>query len=350
MKIKPVIMAGGVGTRLWPLSRQLCPKQFIKMFDNFSLLQKTLIRNQFLGKPALVIRQEHEFIVTEQTKEIAIEVDLIIEPIPKSTAACMIIATLQAKNEGADIVVLLPSDHHISNNDQYLNTINKSLNYAQKFGICTIGIPPNFPNIEYGYIKTQATASDGVFKIVQFIEKPSLLKAKDYLKQGGYFWNSGILIYNVGFMLAKTKLLQPKLFDQVCKSFYSATTENNSTRFALELYSQIEAISVDYAIMEYISQICMLKSDFQWIDLGNWQSLWQIRKKDAKNNYCEGDIIVSDTTNSYINSNGKLITVIGLDNVIIINTDDVLLVADKTKITAIKQIVTYLTKCGRKEV
>ncbi|WP_341756391.1 MULTISPECIES: mannose-1-phosphate guanylyltransferase [unclassified Candidatus Tisiphia] len=356
MKVKPVIMAGGLGTRLWPLSRQMQPKQFIKIFENFSLIQKTLITNRTLGKPTLIIAKDYEVIAQEQLRELDIEADLIIEPVAKNTASCAIISAIQAKNNGYDTIILLPSDHYIHDVDNYLDTINKSLNYLTKFGICTIGIRPSFANSEYGYIKIDKLLADGIYKTEQFVEKPNIQQAQNYLeendkyKNGKYFWNSGIFIFNIDFILKQAKLWQRKLLKQAYEAYYSATKNYNNITLALEPYIHITPISLDYAIIENISQMIMMEANFSWNDIGSWYSLWQMQKKDITNNYCEGDVISIDSTNSYISSNNKLTAVIGIDNIIIINTKDALLIANKSEIGKIKRLVIEMTEIGRKEI
>lgn len=351
MKIKPVIMAGGLGTRLWPLSRQMQPKQFIKIFENFSLIQKTLITNRTLGKPTLIIAKDYELIAKEQLRELNIEADLIIEPMAKNTASCAIISAIQAKNDGYDTVILLPSDHYIHDVDNYLDTINKSLNYLAKFGICTIGIRPSFANTEYGYIKIKKLLANGIYKTQQFVEKPNLQQAKNYLEENGkYFWNSGIFIFNIDFILEQAKLWQKELFKHAYDAYSFATKDHNNIILALEPYLHITPISLDYAIIENISQMIMIEANFSWNDIGSWYSLWQMQKKDVTNNYCEGDVINIDSTNSYISSNNKLTAVIGIDNIIIINTKDALLIANKSEIGKIKQLVIEMTEIGRKEI
>ncbi|WP_342259960.1 mannose-1-phosphate guanylyltransferase [Candidatus Tisiphia endosymbiont of Metellina segmentata] len=350
MKVKPVIMAGGLGTRLWPLSRQMQPKQFIKIFKNLSSIQKTLITNRTLGKPTLIIAKEYELIAKEQLRELNIEADLIIEPMPKNTASCAIISAIQAKNNGYDTVILLPSDHYIHDIDKYLITINESLNYVAKFGICTIGIKPSFANTEYGYIKINKLLADRTYNTQQFVEKPTLQQAQNYLTNGKYFWNSGIFIFNIDFILEQAKLWQKELFKHVYDAYYFATKDHNNITLALEPYLYITPISLDYAIIENISQMIMIEANFSWNDIGNWHSLWQIQKEDITNNYCEGDVINIDSTNSYISSNNKLTAVIGVDNIIIINTEDALLIVNKSRVEKIKQLVMEMTEMGRKEV
>lgn len=341
-------MAGGSGTRLWPMSRQLYPKQFIKIFDGLSLLQKTLLRNQQFGKPAVIVAEEHRFIAAEQIREVGIEADLIVEPVQKNTAPCAIVAALQAKQEGFETVLLLPADLHIIGDEEYLSVINTTYGCI-KSGVVTIGIRPTFAHTGYGYIKTKQSINAKIYKTEKFVEKPNLATAKEYISQGGYFWNSGMFIYNVDYFLKQAQQLQGTLFAKVTAAFASASKDLDFIRLAKEPYAQIESISVDYAIMEHVSDMILVEGDFGWNDLGSWESLWQVSPKDANNNHLVGEVIINNVTNSYIRSEKKLTAVVGIDNIIIINTDDALLVADKSRSEEVKQIVNQLTNSNRKE-
>jgi len=339
MKIKPVIMAGGNGKRLWPLSSKNKPKQFKKILSDFTLLQQTLTRNKFLGKPTIITSEKYELITKEQAAEIDVEIELIAEPQQKNTAICAIITALSAKAQGFDIIVLLPSDHYIADDINYLNTINKALHYVNESGICTIGIPINAINTEYGYIKTGLPIAENIYKAEYFIEKPIAEKVAKFFQSNEYFWNSGIFIYDINFFLNLAMNLQPVLFCIAEKAFNSAIQNENTIIINRDAYNEVEAISIDSAIMEYISQMVMIKADFAWNDLGTWHSLLQVKQQNINDNYCEGNVVTSNTTNSFISSNNKLTTVIGLDNVMIIDTMNGLLVADKSKMTEIKELV-----------
>ncbi|WP_342270529.1 mannose-1-phosphate guanylyltransferase [Rickettsia endosymbiont of Orchestes rusci] len=339
MKIKPVIMAGGQGARLWPLSLPIKPKQFLKTPLELSLLQKTLIRNKSFGTPLVITGERYEFITKEQAVEINTEIELITEPLTKNTAMCAVITALAAKNNGFDTVILLPSDHYISDEEKYLTTINKALSYVEKWGICTIGIPIDRPNIEYGYIKAETSITENIYQTNHFIEKPSLEQLQNYIQNGKYFWNSGIFIYNIDFLLNHVCKLRPDLWDIAQNALNSATKNANTIKLDLEIYNKANAVSIDKAIIEHIPEMIMIKANFAWSDLGTWHSLWQIKQKDITDNYCEGNVVIGDTTNSYISSDNKLTMVVGLDNIIVINTKNALLVADKSKAAEIKQLV-----------
>lgn len=347
MKIKPVIIAGGTGTRLWPLSRQLYPKQFIKLFDGLSLLQQTVIRNQLFGTPSIIVGEEHRFIAAEQLREIDVKADLIIEPIAKNTAPCSIIAALLAEKDKLETVLLLPADHYISEEEKYVNILNQAINHVHT--ITTIGIKPTHAHTGYGYIKINESVAANVYQVEKFIEKPDREIAENYLKDGKYLWNSGIFIYNVKFFLEQAYIINETLFKHSQAALLNATRDLDFIRLNNDYYSLITPISIDYALMEHISNIVVIEASFLWNDLGNWNSLWEISKKNKDNNFLEGDIITEDVKNSYIMSSNKLTSVVGVSNIIIINTEDALLVANKSESEKVKHIVNKLLEKNRRE-
>ena len=347
LKVKPIIMAGGSGTRLWPMSRGLYPKQFIKLFNGLSLLQQTLVRNKEFGKSVVIVSKVHRFIAAEQIREVGIEADLIVEPLQKNTAPCALIGALLAKEDHTEIVLLLPADHHIANDQKYIDIINKSFTYADRVGIVTIGIKPTFPSVGFGYIKVGSRIDAEAYTAEKFIEKPSAKIAEEYLAIGGYFWNSGIFVYTPEFMLDQAKNLQQQLLDQVSASFAKSSKDLDFLRLDSKHYAGINAISVDCAIMIYLSNIVFLEGDFGWNDLGSWNSLWLTSDKDSQNNYIEGDVITHEVTHSYIKSKNKLTAVMGLDNIIIINTEDALLIANKSKADDLECLVKKISLSKR---
>ena len=350
MKIKPVMMAGGQGRRLWPLSRQAIPKQLIKLFGTQSLLQRAMKVNASLGRATLIIAKQYQQLVECQLGRLNHQVDFIIEPIGKDTASCTIMAAMQAKSQGYEAMILLPTDHDIEDIDGYNATIAQAINYVSIWGICLIGTKPRLASPEYGYIKTEQLLAKGVYKAERFIEKPILPKAEDYLQQSNYFWNLGIYIVNIDFILAQCQIWQKDLFNQVEKAFHCAIVDSNKLIIALEDYQCIVPISLDYAVIEKIPQMIMIEAGFKWYDLGNYSSLWEACEKDASNNYCEGDVINIETTNSYIKTSGKLTVVIGVDDLVVVNSDDALLIVHKAKIAKMNQLMTIMSKNKRPEL
>jgi mannose-1-phosphate guanylyltransferase len=328
VKIKPVIMAGGIGTRLWPISKEIYPKQFARLFNNYSLLQNTLLRNKSFGKPIVIINEQHRFLAIEQIKEIGIEATLVIEPCGKNTGSCAVIGALMAKEEGADRVILLPADHNIADQTEYLSSIHKALPYSDS-AIVSIGITPNHPHTGYGYMKIEEQLGVDVYSMKEFKEKPKLSDAEDYLRQGGYYWNSGIFIYGSGHLLKQAKALQPKMLSLVQESFNNSLTGDGQVELEPISFNKLENLSFDKCIMELTCDRVVVRGNFTWQDLGSWDSLWRMSKKDKAHNYLGDNVVVDSVSNSYVKSNNKAITVIGLDNVVIINTDEGLLVANR---------------------
>lgn len=338
VKIKPVIMAGGLGTRLWPLSSNNLPKQFIKLDEGHSLLQKTLLRNKEFGKPTIITNINYQQIVLTQLKEVGLEADIIIEPCQKNTASCAIITALLARQENYDYVLLLPSDHIIYKTEKYKSDIKTSFKYASN-NVVSIGIVPDCPNTGYGYIKINTTLDKNIYTTNNFTEKPDLNTAKEYLQQGGYFWNSGIYIYNPINFLNHAKNLQPLMLETLTLSLENAQINLNCLELDYKFFGSVNAISLDYAIIEQVSDLIMLKAQFHWQDLGSWSSLLDSSTKDINGNYLSGDITTCDVKNSYINSKGKKITILGLEDIIVINNEEGIFIANKSYSENLKKLL-----------
>ena len=340
-------MAGGVGSRLWPVSRESCPKQFIKIFNNKSLLQLTLERNKIFGRPLVVITKEHHSLAQDQAKELEIEVDFLIEPIGRNTAPCAISAALIADKD--EVVILLPTDHHIEATELYIKGIYSAVATAELGNIVTFGITPSNLHTGYGYIKVAPNSVDGVFKVSEFIEKPSLKKAYKYIRFNDYYWNSGIFVFKPAVMLELASNMSPKMHREVSGAFINGIRENRNL-FLHESYNNIVPDSIDFAFMEKTQNLSMIKADFDWHDLGGWRSLWDIYDKDAVGNTTLGDVELYDTSNSYIHSDGRLTAVIGVNDIIVINTPDASLIVHKSRTEDVKHLVKSLVSKGRVEV
>jgi len=347
-EVKVVIMAGGSGTRLWPMSRSAYPKQFVKLFENLSLLQLTLQRNRTLGKALVIVGEAHKFIALDQINEIGISADILVEPEPKNTAACSIMAAFIAKQSCINKLLLLPADHYILDEDIYLETVNRSLEEITNNGICTMGIRPTHPHTGYGYIKTNNMQQD-ICQECEFVEKPSFNTATQYLKNGGYFWNSGIFACNVNFLLEQAHLLQPEIFSSTKEAFDTIRMTKDFLEINGKSFNKIPSNSIDYAIVEKAPLLSMVKADFRWNDLGSWQSLWEVSEKDKYKNVCEGNIVTKSVTNSYIRAD-KLTSVIGVDNLVIVDSEDALLVANKDMSESVKELVAEMSARKHKEM
>ncbi len=349
MQVLPVIMAGGSGTRLWPLSRENYPKQFIKIFDGKSLLQHSLYRNKDFGKPVVIVGEEHRFIALEQASEIGIKVDIIIEPEGKNTAPCAIIGALIGLHRKADSVLLLPADHYIKDLDSYKKTIKEAISSSQKSEISTIGIKPSKPHTGYGYIELGNFIDGSAYKVKNFVEKPNHATATEYFESGKYCWNSGMFAFSPSSMISLCQNHIPDMFEHTYSSLEHASKDLDFLRLSSEEYKKITPDSIDYAIMEKAQNITCIKAIFEWNDLGNFASIWDISQKDEKQNVLLGDILTEESNHNYIYTSNKLVATCGIKNLIIINTEDSILVAHKDEAENIKKIVSKLKKLNREE-
>ncbi|MDX1924043.1 MAG: mannose-1-phosphate guanylyltransferase/mannose-6-phosphate isomerase [Rickettsiaceae bacterium] len=349
MKILPVIMAGGHGTRLWPLSRENFPKQFIKIFDSKSLLQLCLLRNSKLGTPIIIVGPEHRFIAQEQAREVGIDPEIIIEPMSKNTAPCGLIASYMMKKKSYDAALLIPADHYILDDEQYISDIMESAPLLHKYDIITLGVKPTSPNTGYGYIERGEQIAPHFFKVKNFTEKPNEEKAIEYIAQGDYYWNSGIFLFGAA-MEQISDLLEPEMKNLVEKSIKNASHDLGFLRLEDESYGSIKPNSLDYAIIEKAKNMALKESSFFWADLGSFASIWQVAEKDEMGNVAKGDIETLNASDNYIYSENKLTVAAGVSNLVIINTLDSTLVTSKDKAEEIKFVVNHLNKQNRIEV
>lgn len=349
MKILPVIMAGGSGTRLWPLSRENFPKQFIKIFDGKSLLQNSLLRSSQFGKPVVIVGIEHRFIALEQILELGIEADIILEPEGKNTAPCAILASLIGLEKNADTILLMPSDHFIAQPELFAKTAQDAAHSTVKCDVATIGIVPTCPHTGYGYIELGESIGGQSFKAKRFVEKPNYEDAEKYFLSGGYCWNAGIFVFNPGKFLKLSENLLPEMTELVKTSLQKAETDMAFLRLDAESYGNIKGDSIDYGIMEKISDIIVEKARFDWNDLGSFSSIWEISNKNQNNNVQSGDVFEVGCYGNYISTSSKFTAAIGVEDLIIINTEDALLVASKKEAEKVKEVAQYLKMNGRQE-
>ena len=338
MEFKNIILCGGSGTRLWPLSRKLMPKQFLKIFEGESLFQKTIKRNENLvNKIEVITNEEQYFIALDQAEETGVNSKFIIEEIGKNTAPAIAFAALESDSE--DILFVTPSDHLIKNEEKYKEAVKKAKELAVKGYLVTFGINPNEANTGYGYI--EANGED----VVKFHEKPDLKTAKEYLKKGNFLWNSGMFMFKAGVYLEELKKYTPKLFEDIVKSYEKSKKSENLVR--LKEMENIEDISVDYAVMERSDRIKVVKSEFDWNDVGSFDSLIEEVMVDSdgdnrsENNKAE-KIEIDSKNNFYFSDKDKLIATIGLEDFIVIDTNDALLISKKGQTQKVKEIVNQL--------
>jgi len=344
MKIQPVILAGGSGLRLWPLLQEAKPKQFLKYCDNLSSFQNSIIRNSYLGIPLIVANIAHQDIITKQLKEINSQAQIIFEYDRKNTATSALAASYYAKNQGFDAIILMPSDHHIDDQANYRHSLNKAKIAIRKYKFGTIGVVPTYPNANFGYIKTGKKIGQGLYLATKFIEKPDKELTKRLIDSAEYLWNSGIYLFEIDYILELAHKFIPVINKKLLKTFNNELCANDIIKLDKEIYKNLPAVSFDKAISENLQQIALIKANFKWSDLGTWESVWNLDKdNDYQNNIQgEGEIIVHNVQDSYINSDAKKTIAIDLKNMVIIFKNGQLLVADKNSAELVKQVMTDL--------
>ncbi|PDT83697.1 AGE family epimerase/isomerase [Sinorhizobium sp. BJ1] len=353
VRISCFVMSGGVGSRLWPLSREDNPKQFHDLSGNGSMLVRTALRLK--ARPAgdtpvhLIASERH----AERVRADIADIDLaggraMFEPIGRNTAAAVAIAALETiAAHGDGIVLVVPSDHEISTDERFWETVEKGVPAAEAGRIVIFGIPPSQPETGYGYI--EATGEGDVRDVARFVEKPDLETAKAYVAAGTFFWNAGIFLFRAGAMRAAFRKHQPEIWEKAERAFTAATSEVSGTYLPVGLYSAIPSVSIDYAIMEHAGGIAMVPASFRWSDLGSWQSLLDVSPTDANANVVIGDVVAIDCEHSYLRSQGRLLSAIGLKDIAIVATADATFVAPVDKSQDVKRIVEQLEKSGRLE-
>ncbi|WP_281213305.1 mannose-1-phosphate guanylyltransferase/mannose-6-phosphate isomerase [Shewanella insulae] len=352
--ILPVIMAGGSGSRLWPLSRQQFPKQFLTLLGNNSMLQTTAQRLKGIEHaPALVIcNEEHRFSVAEQFRANAIKTSgIILEPVGRNTAPAIALAAMQAIDNGDDpLLLVLAADHVIKDEAAFCASVEKAMPFAQADKLVTFGIVPTAPETGYGYIKRGDVHGDNAgFSVAQFVEKPNLETAQDYLTSGEYYWNSGMFLFKASVYLAELKTHRPDIYS-ACEQAMSATqVDLDFIRVDKAAFEACPDDSIDYAVMEQTSQAVVVPMDCGWSDVGSWSALWEVSDKDEHGNACRGDVINLNTRNTYVHTTEKLVTTIGLDDVVVVETKDAILVAKQSEVQEVKNIVAQLKAEERSE-
>lgn len=338
-----IILAGGSGSRLWPLSRELCPKQLLKLDGENSLLQSTFKRLCRFIDPENIIsitNIKHANDVKFQLSKVCGNSVVLSEPIAKNTApaiAASIEYFKQMKDEN-EVVIIVPSDHLIKDLEKFENTVKTGLKAAEEGKIVTFGIQPTYPETGYGYIKTKSE-NEGIFDVDCFVEKPDLKTAQKYLLEGNYFWNSGIFMAKVSTLLKEFAHYQKEIFENLSKLNYK-----ESITIKYGVFEDMPSISFDYAIMEKSNKIVLCKLQSDWSDLGSWQSLYDVTEKDSNGNVLEGNAIVEDVKNSFIYTDKKIVAAIGLENVILVNTEDAVLACKADYSQQVKNVFEKLKK------
>ena len=350
MTIIPIILSGGAGTRLWPLSWGDHPKQFLPLVSERTMIQETLLRLKGLelGSPIISCGEGHRFMVAQQIGEVSDKKPtIILEPMAKNTAPAIAAACCAAMKQDKDaVVVVLPSDHVIADVPAFQKAVKAAALNAEKSALVTFGIVPTFPATGYGYIKAAGSETDGAYVLERFVEKPCLEKAQEYLASGEYAWNSGMFVFKAGTFLDELKIHNPEMADLSIEAFEKAVVDTDFIRLDKEAFGKIKGDSIDYAVMEKTTKGKVVKLNAGWDDVGSWSALYDISKKDENQNVVKGDVIALDTTSSYIRGGKRTIATIGLDDVVIVDSDDALLVAAKGKIQDVKKIAEQIKARG----
>ncbi|HAV7960754.1 TPA: mannose-1-phosphate guanylyltransferase/mannose-6-phosphate isomerase [Escherichia coli] len=351
--IIPIIMAGGSGTRLWPLSRSLYPKQFLSLINENSLLKETLKRLDGLNclPPVIVSNNEHRFIVAEQLRQFGVDdFQIILEPVGRNTAPAVALAALKSLElHGDHHMLVLAADHAIQDIEAFHAAVLAAEQESVDNKLVTFGIVPTKPETGYGYIKKGEQVKNSVFKVNSFVEKPDLETAKNYLEQKCYLWNSGMFMFKASVYLDELKKFRPDILAACKESLSSASTDLDFIRLNSDVFAECPDESIDYAVMEKTQDCVVIPLDADWSDIGSWTSLWEISEKDEHENVSHGDVINYNSRNNYIYSEGSLISTVGVNNLIIVQTKDALLVAQQDNVQDIKKIVEILKKQKRSE-
>ncbi len=351
--IIPAILSGGSGSRLWPLSRQLYPKQFLKLFDGDSLFQRTLQRfdSPKFSPPVIIANEEHRFLVGEQAvEEGVVPRAIVLEPFGRNTAAPAAIAALLAERESPQALVLLtPSDHLITDKAAFLAAVEAAVPAAEAGRIVTFGITPSEPNTGYGYIRL-AAGEGPVRDVAAFVEKPDLERARAFLASGDHVWNAGLFLFSAATMREAFRRHSPEVLAHAAAALDRARADLDFLRLDAEAFAAVESISVDYAIMERAEAVACVPMDPGWNDLGAWPAVWESFEKTEDGNSALGEALFVGARDNLVVTDDALVSVVGLDDIMVVSTKDAVLVTAKDKAQDVKKVVEALEREGRREV
>ena len=351
--IIPVILSGGSGTRLWPLSRKLHPKQFIELMGKTTLFQEAVLRlPESIENPLIICNEEHRFLAAEQLREINKEPkNIILEPVGRNTAPAIALAALKSIKESEDAILLvLSADHLIQDMDKFHQAIALATKQAEQNKLVTFGIVPNKIETGYGYIKANISKNKNYYNIDEFVEKPDYKTAKKYVDSGGYFWNSGMFMFKASVYLSELEKYEPEILSACQKSCQTEFYDLDFIRLNEQEFLKCPSQSIDYAVMEKTKNASMVILDANWNDVGSWTALWDSQVKDNDDNLVVGDVILDKVSDTYVHStSNRLVSVIGLSNLIVVDTQDAVLVTNKEHAQDVKNIVEKIKKSGRLE-
>jgi mannose-1-phosphate guanylyltransferase / mannose-6-phosphate isomerase len=354
--IHPLILSGGSGKRLWPLSRQANPKQFLKVLGDHSLFQETCLRLQSssFGKPIVIANDSHRFIVAEQLREMGLSAkNIVLEPMGRNTAPAAVIGALLAARDDIDrLILLLPSDHAIADPKAFAEAVTSGIAAAQAGNIVTFGVKPDRPHVGYGYIEVVPEADDGerALPVSRFVEKPDAKRAAEYVSSGRFYWNAGIFLFSARTMLEAAERFAPGIMTNCAESIAQGARDLDFLRLSEKHFEKVDSISIDYAIIEKASNIKCIPLSVGWSDLGSWTEVWETSKQDVEGNAARGDVHFLKTKDSFGYSDGAAVSVVGLDDVVVVATRDAVLVTSKAEAQSVKTLVEKFEREGRESV
>jgi mannose-1-phosphate guanylyltransferase/mannose-6-phosphate isomerase len=351
--IHPVILCGGSGSRLWPLSRKDYPKQFLALVDDKSLLQNTVLRLQNINPcaaPIIVCNEVHRFLVSAQLREIGVfNAQIILEPEGKNTAPAIGLAAYAAALSDADgILLVLPSDHVVTDSEAFVRASEDAVLLAENEALVTFGIEPTAPETGYGYIQRGSKLGPG-YSVARFVEKPDERTAQSYLNSGEYFWNSGMFVFRASAYLTALEQWAPAIADGVEEAWINRAQDDLFLRPDSVAFRACPSDSVDYAVLEHADNVAFVPLAAGWNDIGSWQALWSVSSKDGQQNSVQGDVLLEDTSNSFVRASERLVTLVGVDGIVVVETADAVLVAASDASQRVKGIVTSLGEADRQE-
>ena len=344
--ITPVLLCGGVGSRLWPVSRQGRPKQYLNLIGETSMLQQTLTRIEALAQssPIIVCNEEHRFLVAEQVRQLGLTSPTnILEPEGKNTAPAIALAAIAASASDSEVnLLVLPADHYVGKPTALIDAIEKAASAASQGKLVTFGLVPSRPETGYGYIRRGEALAIDVSVLERFVEKPDQPTAEGYIASGDYVWNSGMFMFTAGQFLVSLAKFQPKMA-QVCqRAMEQAERDMDFIRPDAEVFTTCPSDSIDYAVMEHTPEGAVVSLDCDWSDIGAWSALWEAGDEDSAGNVTHGDVVLNKTQNSYIRSQSRLVTTTGVSDIVVVETADAVMVADRHSVQDVKDIVNAL--------
>jgi mannose-1-phosphate guanylyltransferase/mannose-6-phosphate isomerase len=353
VSVHPVILSGGTGSRLWPLSRSLFPKQFLALAGKHSLIQDTALRTEGadFAAPLIICNVEHRFLIAQQMREAGISPEaIVLEPMGRNTAPAAAIAALMVIKKDPDgVLLLMPADHIVRKRTDFLQALNTAMAAARQNHLVSFGITPDSPETGYGYIRRGDSLKglEKTFAVARFVEKPDAATAAGYVASGDYDWNSGLFVFKAAAFLAELEKLEPELLAHCRAALDEAKSDLDFLRLDSAAFAQAKSISIDFAVMERTDKAAVVPVDMGWSDIGSWESLWNVAERDGSGNAIKGDVLQHGSRNSYLRSEGPLVAAVGVEDLVVVATQDAVLVSHKSASQDVKRIVEQLEQSGR---